>query len=415
MPDYWQFPTVSMGLGPLMAIYQARFLKYLQGRGLADTAGRKVWAFLGDGEMRRAGEPGRDLARRRARSSTTWCSSINCNLQRLDGPVRGNGKIIQELEGDLPRRRLERRSRCSGARAGTSCSRATRPASCVKRMEEVVDGEYQDFKSKNGAYVREHFFGKYPELAAMVAELVRRRDLAPDPRRPRPVQGLRRLPRRPEPQGPADRDPRQDRQGLRHGRGRRGPEHHPSAEEDGRERTCGSSATASSSRSTDEQLEEDAVPQARRRTARSTRYLHERRKALGGYLPARRQKSAAARGAAALGLRRAARRRPTSARSRTTMAFVRILNTLLRDKKIGKHVVPIVPDESRTFGMEGMFRQFGIFSQVGQLYRPRGCQPADVLQGGQDRPDPAGGHQRGRRDVVLDRGGDLLQHATTCR
>ena len=160
-----------------MAIYQARFLKYLQGRGLADTEARKVWAFLGDGETDEPESLGAiSLGGREKLDNLIFV--INCNLQRLDGPVRGNGKIIQELEGDLPRRRLERHQGALGLELGPAAGRATPPASCCKRMEECVDGEYQDFKSKNGAYVREHFFGKYPELAGDGRRLVRRRDLA---------------------------------------------------------------------------------------------------------------------------------------------------------------------------------------------------------------------------------------------
>ena len=169
MPDFWQFPTVSMGLGPLMAIYQARFLKYLEGRGLAKTDERKVWAFLGDGECDEPESLGAiSLAGREKLDNLIFV--INCNLQRLDGPVRGNGKIIQELEGDLPRRRLERDQGASGARPGTSSSPRTRTGILLQRMEECVDGEYQDFKSKDGAYVREHFFNT-PELKALVADL----------------------------------------------------------------------------------------------------------------------------------------------------------------------------------------------------------------------------------------------------
>ena len=167
MPDYWQFPTVSMGLGPLMAIYQARFLKYLQGRGLADTANRKVWAFLGDGECDEPESLGAiSLGGREHLDNLVFV--INCNLQRLDGPVRGNGKIIQELEG-IFRGAGWNVVKVLWGSGWDKLIAADTTGILLKRMEEVVDGEYQDFKSKNGAYVREHFFGKYPELAAMVA------------------------------------------------------------------------------------------------------------------------------------------------------------------------------------------------------------------------------------------------------
>ena len=168
MPDYWQFPTVSMGLGPLMAIYQARFLKYLQGRGLAETANRKVWAFLGDGECDEPESLGAiSLGGREHLDNLVFV--INCNLQRLDGPVRGNGKIIQELEG-IFRGAGWNVIKVLWGSGWDKLIAADTTGILLKRMEEVVDGEYQDFKSKNGAYVREHFFGKYPELAAMVAD-----------------------------------------------------------------------------------------------------------------------------------------------------------------------------------------------------------------------------------------------------
>ena len=168
MPDYWQFPTVSMGLGPLMAIYQARFLKYLQGRGLADTANRKVWAFLGDGECDEPESLGAiSLGGREHLDNLVFV--INCNLQRLDGPVRGNGKIIQELEA-IFRGAGWNVIKVLWGSGWDQLIAADTTGILLKRMEEVVDGEYQDFKSKNGAYVREHFFGKYPELATMVAD-----------------------------------------------------------------------------------------------------------------------------------------------------------------------------------------------------------------------------------------------------
>src|SRR5215210_6041232 len=169
MPDYWQFPTVSMGLGPLMAIYQARFLKYLQGRGLADTAKRKVWAFLGDGETDEPESLGAiSLGGRERLDNLIFV--INCNLQRLDGPVRGNGKIVQELEGIFRGAGWNVIKTIWGSSWDPLIARDT-SGLLLKRMEEAVDGEYQDFKSKNGAYVREHFFGKYPELLELVADM----------------------------------------------------------------------------------------------------------------------------------------------------------------------------------------------------------------------------------------------------
>ena len=218
MPDFWQFPTVSMGLGPLMAIYQARFLRYLHGRGLADTAQRKVWAFCGDGEMDEPESLGAiSLAGREKLDNLIFV--INCNLQRLDGPVRGNGKIIQELEADF-RGAGWNVIKCLWGSGWDALLAKDSAGKLRQLMEECVDGEYQDFKSKDGAYVRKNFFGRYPETAAMVADWTRRRDLGADPRRPRSAQGLRRLQGGRRAQGPADRHPRQDRQGLRHGRRR---------------------------------------------------------------------------------------------------------------------------------------------------------------------------------------------------
>ena len=216
MPDFWQFPTVSMGLGPLMAIYQARFLKYLHNRGLADTANRHVWAFLGDGETDEPESLGAiSLAGREKLDNLIFV--VNCNLQRLDGPVRGNGKIIQELEGVFRGAGWNVIKVIWGSGWDPLIAARHDRACCCKRMEECVDGEYQDFKSKNGAYVRQHFFGKYPELLDLVAGHVRRRDLGADPRRARPEQGVRRLPRRGRPRRAADGDPGQDGQGLRDG------------------------------------------------------------------------------------------------------------------------------------------------------------------------------------------------------
>ncbi len=231
MPEFWQFPTVSMGLGPIMAIYQARFMRYLKDRGFLAPDGRKVWAFMGDGEMDEPESLGAiSLAAREKLDNLIFV--VNCNLQRLDGPVRGNGKIIQELEAEFRGAGWNVIKVIWGSYWDPLIMRDTKGL-LLKRMEEAVDGEYQAFKSEDGAFVRKHFFGKYPELLRNGLAHVRRRDLAPEPRRSRPAQDLRRLRGRGEAPGTADGDPRQDHQGLRHGRGGRGPEHHPSAEEDG--------------------------------------------------------------------------------------------------------------------------------------------------------------------------------------
>src|SRR4051794_34832681 len=365
MPDYWQFPTVSMGLGPIMAIYQARFLKYLQGRGLADTGPRKVWAFLGDGETDEPESLGAiSLAGREHLDNLVFV--INCNLQRLDGPVRGNGKIIQELEA------IFRGAGWNVVKViwGTGWDRLLAKDTdgiLLKRMEEAVDGEYQDLKSKNGAYVREHFFGKYPELKAMVADMSDEDiwNLVRGGHDPLKVYAAYReavdtkgvptviLAKTVKGYGMGEAG---EGQNITHQQKKMGETHL----EEFRDRFSLPLA--------DDQLKD--VPFLRfEEGSPELTYLRERRRSLGGHLPARRRKSESLEVPPLSAFD--AQLKGTGGRTiSTTMAFVRILNTLLRDKKIGRRVVPIVPDESRTFGMEGMFRQFGIFSQVGQLYRP---------------------------------------------
>ena len=246
MPDFWQFPTVSMGLGPLMAIYQARFLKYLQGRGLAETAPRKVWAFMGDGEMDEPESLGAiSLAGRERLDNLIFV--INCNLQRLDGPVRGNGKIIQELESGVPRRRLERHQGGLGQRLGRAARQGQeRPAAAAHgrvRRRRVPGLQEQERRLRARAFLRQV---RSAEGAGRRHE--RRRDLGPDARRPRPGEGLRRLRRRRQAHRPADPDPAQDRQGLRHGRIGRRPDDRAPGQEDDAGRAARLSAIASRSR-----------------------------------------------------------------------------------------------------------------------------------------------------------------------
>jgi pyruvate dehydrogenase E1 component len=365
MPEFWQFPTVSMGLGPISAIYQARFLKYLHARGLADTANRKVWAFLGDGETDEPESLGAiSLAGRERLDNLIFV--VNCNLQRLDGPVRGNGKIIQELE------RVFRGAGWNVLKViwGTGWDQLiARDTSGIllKRMEECVDGEYQDFKSKNGAYVRAHFFGKYPELAALVA------DWSDDE-----IWALNRGGHDPhkiyaaytEATGHL-REPTvilaKTIKGYGMGEAGEGQNITHQQKKMG-EDALRAFRTRFSLPISDEKLMEYPFIRFEEGSAELT-YLRERRAALGGSLPARRMKSTGLEIPPLSAFEPQLKGSDGRAIS-TTMAFVRMLNTLLRDKQLGKHVVPIVPDESRTFGMEGMFRQFGIFSQVGQLYRP---------------------------------------------
>ncbi|MCI4663481.1 MAG: pyruvate dehydrogenase (acetyl-transferring), homodimeric type [Neomegalonema sp.] len=366
MPDFWQFPTVSMGLGPLMAIYQARFLKYLDNRSLAKTADRKVWAFMGDGEMDEPESLGAiSLAGREHLDNLIFV--INCNLQRLDGPVRGNGKIVQELEGDF---------RGSGWNV-VKCLWGTGWDDLLARdvsgklrqlMEECVDGEYQNFKSKDGDYIRKHFFGRYPETAALIDgwtddDIWKLTRGGHDPRKvfaayhaatthkgqptvilAKTVKGYG--------MGAAG-----EAQNITHQQKKMGFDDLKSFRDRFKLNL------------TDAQVENlEYITFAE--DSEEMQYYRKQRESLGGYLPARRAKSTSL--TVPTLDKFAAQLSDTGDREiSTTMAFVRVLNTLLRDKELGKRIVPIVPDESRTFGMEGMFRQFGIYSQVGQLYTPQ--------------------------------------------
>jgi len=370
MPDFWQFPTVSMGLGPLMAIYQARFLKYLEGRGLAKTANRKVWAFLGDGECDEPESLGAISMGGRERLDNL-IFVINCNLQRLDGPVRGNGKIIQELEGVFRGAGWNVIKVVWGS-GWDKLFEKDKDGILLARMEECVDGQYQDFKSKNGAYVREHFFNT-PELKALVADLsdeevwklsrgghdpfkvyaayaaaVKHKD-QPTVILAKTVKGFG-MGESGEGQMIAHQAKKMTVEALKQFRDR-----------------------------FDIPMPDDKVEAmpflSLAKDSPESKYLHERRNALGGYLPQRRRKSASLPAPPLATFDRLLQSSGDREIS-TTMAFVQMLGTLVRDKSIGKHIVPIVPDESRTFGMEGMFRQLGIYSAVGQLYKP---QDADQL------------------------------------
>jgi pyruvate dehydrogenase E1 component len=366
MPDFWQFPTVSMGLGPLMAIYQARFLKYLQGRGLAQTANRKVWAFMGDGEMDEPESLGAiSLAGRENLDNLIFV--INCNLQRLDGPVRGNGKIVQELESVFRGAGWNVIKVLWGGGWDKLLAKDT-SGLLLQRMEECVDGEYQDFKSKSGAYVREHFFGKYDELRALVA------DMSDDE-----IWSLTRGGHDPEKvfaayaaavkhQGQPTLILPKTVKGYGMGESGEGQMIAHQAKKMTHDALRGFRDRFQIPVS-DADLE--SVPFVKlAEDSPEMKYLRARREALGGYLPSRRRKSTSL----TIPPLSTFQRLLDSSGEReisTTMAFVQMLGTLVRDKVIGKHIVPIVPDESRTFGMEGMFRQLGIYSSVGQLYKPQ--------------------------------------------
>jgi pyruvate dehydrogenase E1 component len=365
MPDFWQFPTVSMGLGPIMAIYQARFMKYLQGRGIANTEGRKVWAFLGDGETDEPESLGAiSLASRERLDNLIFV--VNCNLQRLDGPVRGNGKIIQELE-TVFRGAGWNVIKVIWGRRWDPLLEADREGHLVRRMNEAVDGEYQVYKARSGAYVREHFFGRYPELREMVADWSDDQIWALNRGGHDPYKVFAAYAAAVRTTGRPTVILAKTIKGY--GMGEAGEGQNITHQQ---KKMTGASLLAFRDRFqlplTDEQVAEGAFYKPPDDSP-EMHYLHERREALGGYLPQRRR-TAEPLAVPPLEAFDAQLKGTGDREVSTTMAFVRILNTLVRDKQIGPHVVPIVPDESRTFGMEGMFRQLGIFSQLGQLYQP---------------------------------------------
>jgi pyruvate dehydrogenase E1 component len=366
MPDYWQFPTVSMGLGPIQAIYQARFLHYMQDRGLAKTADRKVWAFMGDGEMDEPESLGAiGMASRENLDNLIFV--VNCNLQRLDGPVRGNGKIIQELESDFRGAGWNVIKVIWGSYWDPLIAR-DKDGFLLKRMEDAVDGEYQKFKSRDGAYVREHFFGKYPETRAMVANMS--------------DADVWRLNR-------GGHDPHKVYAAYAAAVKHKGQ---PTVILAKTVKGYGMGAVGEGKNVAHQQkkMPIEALKQFRDRfnipiaddklsdlpyykpaeDSPEMKYLKELRAQRGGSLPQRRRKSTR------LDVPKLEAFKPlldATAEGReisTTMAFVRMLGILVKDKGLGRNVVPIVPDESRTFGMEGLFRQLGIYSQVGQLYEP---------------------------------------------
>jgi pyruvate dehydrogenase E1 component len=365
MPHFWEFPTVSMGLGPIMAIYQARFNEYLRDRGIKDTSEQKVWAFLGDGECDEPESLGAiTLASREKLHNLIFV--INCNLQRLDGPVRGNGKIIQELEA-LFRGAGWNVIKVVWGSDWDPLLEKDETGLLVKRMEECVDGQYQKYTAMPGAYIREHFFGKYPELLALVEKFSDEK-----------LERMRRGGHDPEKVYAAYKSAveSEDRptvilaktiKGYGLGEGGQGlniaHQKKKANEEELREFRSRFGIPVS-----DEQI--DRTPFYRpAEDSPEIRYLKARRKTLGGYLPGRPTV------APTLEVPTIAEYQEFLGGSKgkemsTTMGFVRLLDKLCRDSRIGKLVVPIVPDESRTFGMEGMFRKIGIYAHAGQLYEP---------------------------------------------
>ena len=360
MPDFWQLPTVSMGLGPIMAIYQARFLKYLHNRGIADTSDRKVWCYLGDGETDEPESLGAiSLAGREGLDNLIFV--VNCNLQRLDGPVRGNGKIIQELEGVFRGAGWNVLKVIWGSRWDALLAK-DKDGLLRKRMEEVVDGEYQNYKAKGGAYTREHFFGAYPELVEMVSNM-------------------------------SDEDIwRLNRGG--HDSHKIYSAYAAATKHVGQPSVVlaktvkgygmGDSGEALNISHQQKKMDEESIRLFRNRfkvpvsnedlaelpyyhpgeDSVEVKYMQERREALGGYLPQRRVQSTPL-DVPALEAFQTLLKDTGDREISTTMTYVRALAIMLRDKKIAKHIVPIVADEARTFGMEGMFRQLGIYSSKG--------------------------------------------------
>ncbi|MDO9090215.1 MAG: pyruvate dehydrogenase (acetyl-transferring), homodimeric type [Burkholderiaceae bacterium] len=368
MPEFWQFPTVSMGLGPLMGIYQARFLKYLHARGIANTENRKVWVFCGDGEMDEVESLGAiGLAAREKLDNLIFV--INCNLQRLDGPVRGNGKIIQELEGEFRGAGWNVIKLIWGSYWDPLLAR-DKDGSLRKIMMDTLDGDYQAMKANDGAYVRKHFFGQSPKTAEMVAKM-------------------------------------SDDDIWRLQRGGHDPQkvyaaYHAAVHHKGQPTVLliktvkgfgmGKSGEGRNTAHQTKKLTDDDIRAFRDRfnipvpddqiaalpfykpadDTPEMRYLHERRKALGGYLPKRRTRADEQIPVPALETFKAVLEPTVEGREiSTTQAFVRFLGTLLRDQALGPRAVPILVDEARTFGMEGLFRQIGIYNPQGQLYTPQ--------------------------------------------
>jgi len=367
MPDFWQFPTVSMGLGPLQAVFQARFMRYLENRNLITKSDRKVWCFCGDGEM---DEPeslaGLTFATREKLDNLIFV--INCNLQRLDGPVRGNGKIIEELASVFQGAGWNVIKVVWGSDWDALLAK-DKSGLLLQRMEEVVDGEYQNYKAKGGAYTREHFFGKYPELKQLVAhlsddEITRLRRGGHDYKKVYAA-----YKKASESNGKPTVILAKTVKGYGLGTAGEALNIAHNAKKMAHEELL-KFRSRFNIPINDEMVEQVAFYRPEENSP-EIQYLRAQRKALGGALPRRRQKAThAPLTMPALTLFDQQLQSTNDREISTTMAFVRILSSLVKDKNIGKHIVPIVPDEARTFGMEGLFRQIGIYSCEGQKYDP---------------------------------------------
>lgn len=367
MPDFWQFPTVSMGLGPMQAIYLARFLKYLTNRGLKDCSNQRVWCFMGDGEVDEPESLGAiGLASRENLDNLTFV--INCNLQRLDGPVRGNGKIIQELEGTFRGAGWEVIKVIWGRYWDSLLARDTH-GKLLDVMNETVDGEYQNYKAKGGAYTRENFFGKYPELKEMVANMSDEDIWRLNRGGHDPVKVYAAYKRATETQGRPQVILAKTVKGYGLG-------------EAGEGKNIAHNVKKMDTDSVKQYRDRFNIPLSDEECAdlsyykfdedsEEMKYLRSKREALNGYMPVRRENSSEELPAPPLKSFEAITKGSGGREISTTMAFVRVLTVMLKDKQIGPRVVPIIPDEARTFGMEGLFRQVGIYSNSGQKYIPQ--------------------------------------------
>ena len=365
MPDFWQFPTVSMGLGPINAIYQARFMRYLENRGVVPKTPRHIWAFLGDGETDEPESLGSlTLASRERLDNLIFV--VNCNLQRLDGPVRGNGKIIDELESAF-RGAGWNVIKVLWGEGWDELLEQDKTGLLMKRMQECVDGEYQSFKAKGGAYVRKEFFGKYPELAALVADLtddqigrLRRGGLDPQ-------KVYNAYKRAVEFKGGPTVVLAKTIKGY--GMGEAGEGRNPAHQQ----KKLSEQELLYVTKRFEMPISEEAIHKVSffkpGEDSDEIRYVKQRRQSLGGYLPSRHVQPITIK-APALEVFHEQIDGSGAREVSTTMAYVRILTLLMKDHQLGKFIVPIVPDEARTFGMESLFRQFGIYASQGQLYKP---------------------------------------------
>ena len=367
MPDFWQFPTVSMGLGPMQAIYLARFLKYLTNRGLKDCSDQRVWCFMGDGEVDEPESLGAiGLASREGLDNLTFV--INCNLQRLDGPVRGNGKIIQELEGTFRGAGWEVIKVIWGRYWDPLLARDT-SGKLLDLMNETVDGEYQNCKANGGAYTREHFFGKYPELKEMVANMSDDDIWRLNRGGHDPVKVYAAYKKASETQGRPQVILAKTVKGYGLGAAGEGKNIAHNVKKMDKE-SIRIYRDRFNIPVSDEDLEN--LPYYKfDEASEEYQYLKARRDALHGFMPRRLPKSTVELPAPPLKAFEAVTKGSNGREISTTMAFVRVLTSLLKDKQMGKHVVPIIPDEARTFGMEGLFRQVGIYANEGQKYVPQ--------------------------------------------